>query len=141
MEVGVIYLKLVFPKGHKLGWLSHCGMNLVLPKDIYNEIKILTKKINTEYADDIIIPMDCRVMPGCTTKPESVDKVAKSMYDGFVYILNKLGVKDGGPRCVYSVGELSNVDVKSTHHLGNDEVMIKLGHFLDESDEPGLFKI
>ncbi len=42
---------------------------------------------------------------------------------------------------VYSVGELGNIDVDSTHHLGNDELMVKVGRFLDESDEPGVFEL
>lgn len=155
MEVGVIYLKLVFPNGSRNSWLSHCGITSVLPKDLHNEIKILAKKINTEYADDILIPMDCRVMPGCTTKPEAVDMVAKAMYDGFITILKDLGVTEGGPRCVYSVGEIDiqNIEQKftnkpSTHYIGAFPVMIKVGKYLDYgstgrvfSTESGLFRI
>jgi len=30
----------------------------------------------------IVVPMDKRIMPGCVTKPEAIEEVAKSIYDG-----------------------------------------------------------
>jgi len=55
-------------------------------------------------------------------------------------MMDRQGIKDC-VRCVYSIGELSNINVDSTHHLGPDEVMINLGRYLDSSDEPGLFNV
>ena len=71
---------------------------------------------------------------------EKVEEVATDMYNQFCELSERQGMNDS-VRCVYSVGELSDVNVKSTHHLGNDEVMVRVGHFLDESDEPGIYKI
>ena len=62
------------------------------------------------------------------------------MYNQYCELAVRQGI-DNSIRCVYTIGELSNVDVKSTHQLGNGEVMVKLGQFLDESDEPGIYKI
>ena len=43
-------------------------------------------------------------------------------------------------RTVYTIGELDNVDKESTHYL-HGKTMIKLGRFLDESDETGIYEI
>ena len=95
--------------------------------------------------DSIVIPMDIDVHPGCTTIPESVEEVATDMYNQFCELAERQGVPNS-IRCVYSIGEIKNVNVDSTHHImpvggKYDDVMIRVGHFLDESDEPGLFKI
>jgi hypothetical protein len=84
--------------------------------------------------------MDIDVHPGCTTTSESVEEIATDMYNQFCELVERQGIPNS-IRCVYSIGELSNIDVDSTHHLGTDEVMVKLGHFLDESDESGIYKI
>jgi hypothetical protein len=62
------------------------------------------------------------------------------MYNQFFELVERQGIPNS-VRCVYSIGELISVDVDSTHHLSNDEVMVKVGRFLDESDEPGIYKI
>jgi hypothetical protein len=82
--------------------------------------------------------MDVDVHPGCTTTPEGVKTVAEDMHKQYSELCERQGIPNS-VRCVYSVGELRNVDVDSTHHLGNDELMVKVGRFLDESDEPGIF--
>jgi hypothetical protein len=84
--------------------------------------------------------MDIDVHPGCTTTPEKVDDIATDIYNQFCELAERQGIPNS-IRCVYSIGELSNVNVDSTHHLGNDELMVKVGYFLDESDEPGIYKI
>jgi hypothetical protein len=70
-------------------------------------------------------------------QPEEVDT---DMYNQFCELAERQGIPNS-IRCVYCIGELSNINVDSTHHLGNDELMVKVGHFLDESDEPGIYKI
>ena len=62
------------------------------------------------------------------------------MYNQFCELAERQGIPNS-VRCVYSVGELININVDSIHHLGNDEVMVKVERFLDESDEPGIYKI
>lgn len=84
--------------------------------------------------------MDIDVHPVCTTKSEKVEEIATDMYNQFCELVERQGIPNSD-RCVYSIGELSYVDVYSTHKLGNDDVMVKVGHFLDESDEPGIYKI
>ena len=85
---------------------------------------------------DLISSRDNRTQ----TCDESVEEIATDMYNQFCELAERQGIPNS-IRCAYSIGELSNIDVDSTHHLGNDEVMVRVGRFLDESDEPGIYKI
>jgi hypothetical protein len=138
MDYGVIYIK-VCPKGPG-EWIKYCHIFSSTPTSFQQNVREIANDINTKYSDSIVIPMDIDVHPGCTTTPESVEEVANDMYNQFCELTERQGISNS-VRCVYSVGELSNVDVESTHQLGNDEVIVKVGRFLDESDEPGLFGI
>jgi hypothetical protein len=151
MEYGVIYIKICPPKGHPGEWIKYCHIFSVTPKSFQENVKQIANDINTKYADDIVIPMDIMVHPGCTTTIESVEKVATDMYNQFCELAERQGL-DNYIRCVYSIGEIRDVNVDSTHHIElmhqgkypipeYDDVMIRIGHFLDESDEPGIFKI
>lgn len=153
-EYGILYVKVVMPEDSRFRWLTHCGMGVdILPKDLKKELITLVDRINTEYKDVIVIPMDYRIMPGCTTKPEAIDDVAKSIYDGMNEMIEKLTGEKNTIRLVYGVGELGK-DVEneeSTHYIGAYPIMIKIGHFLDfgnagkksgiYSYEPGMFKV
>ena len=154
-EYGILYAKVVLPENHKHRWLSHCGMGVeILPKDLKKELISLVNRINTEYKDVIVIPMDKRIMPGCTTLPEAIDEVAKSIFDGMNQMIEKLTGEKNTIRLVYGVGELEEdwiENVESTHYIGGYPIMVKIGHFLDYGPsgkksgtfcyEPGLFKV
>src|ERR1035437_9439550 len=143
-EYGVLYAQIVLPKGHKLEWLRHCALTSVLPKDLQNEIKKLSSDINNKYKSVIVIPMDNRIAPGCTTKPEAIDEVANAIYEGMSKIFKKLLNEDNRIRLVYTTGEMDSKHIKtckSTHIIGNFPVMIKVGEYLDSSNKPGIFKI
>jgi hypothetical protein len=140
MEYGVIYIKVCPKDGTPGDWIKYCRILSDTPKSFQNNSKEIANYINTKYSDSIVIPMDIDVHPGCTTTPEKVDEIAQDMYNQFCELAERQGIPNS-IRCVYSIGELSNVNVDSTHHLGNDELMVKVGHFLDESDEPGIYKI
>ena len=138
MEYGVIYIK-VCPEGPG-EWIKYCHILSSTPMSFQQNVKQIVSDINTKYSDSIVIPMDIDVHPGCTTTPESVEEVANDMYNQFCELAERQGIPNS-IRCVYSVGELSNINVDSTHHLGNDKFMVRVGRFLDESDEPGIYKI
>ena len=140
MEYGVIYIKVCPVKGSKAEWVKYCHIFSSTPQSFQQNVKEIANNINTKYSSDIVIPMDTRVHPGCTTTSEKVEEIATDIYNQFLELADRQGIPNS-VRCVYSIGELSYVDVDSTHKLGNDEVMIKLGRFLDESDEPGIYKI
>jgi hypothetical protein len=140
MEYGVIYIKVCPKDGTPGDWIKYCHILSATPKSFQQNSEAIANDINTKYSDSIVIPMDIDVHPGCTTTPESVEEVATDMYNQFCELAERQGIPNS-IRCVYSVGELNNIDVDSTHHLGNDELMVRVGHFLDESDEPGIYKI
>jgi hypothetical protein len=140
MEYGVIYIKVCPKDGTPGDWIKYCHILSATPKSFQQNSEAIANDINTKYSDSIVIPMDIDVHPGCTTTPESVEEIATDMYNQFCELAERQGIPNS-VRCVYSIGELSNVSVDSTHNLSNDEVMVKLGHFLDESDEPGIYKI
>lgn len=140
MEYGVIYIKICPKKGTPGEWIRYCQILSATPKSFQKNSEDIANNINTKYSDSIVIPMDIDVHPGCTTTPESVEEVATDMYNQFSELAERQGIPNS-IRCVYSVGEMDNVDYESTHNLPPYPVMIKVGRFLDESDEPGIFKI
>jgi len=142
-EYGVLYAKIVLPKGHKLEWLKYCALTNILPKDLQNEIKELSTKINIKYKNFIIVPMDNRIIPGCITTPESIEEVSKSIYNGMMEFMKKLTGEDNCIRLVYGIGEMpeSIENINSTHEIGNFPIMLKVGGFFDSSDKSGIFRV
>ena len=136
-EYGVIYIK-VCPTGNG-EWIKYCHSLGSTVMSYRENVRDIANDINTKYSNYIVIKMDIDVHPGCTTTPEKVEEIATDMYNQFCELAERQDIPNS-IRCVYSVGELSNVDVNSTNLL-NDEVMIRLGRFLDESDEPGIYKV
>jgi hypothetical protein len=114
-----------------------------LPKDLQKEIETLTNNINQKYKDSIIIPMDKRIMPGITTKPEVIEKVAQDIFDGMNLMIEKLTGDTNCIRIVYGVGEFPIIIEKSpsSHQIGSYPLMIKIGTSLDKEWEPGIFKV
>ena len=140
MEYGVIYIKICPKEGTPGEWIKYCQILSATPKSFQQNAEDIANDINTKYSDSIVIPMDIDVHPGCTTTPESVEEVATDMYNQFCELAERQGVPNS-IRCVYSVGEMDNVDYESTHYLPPYPVMVKVGRFLDESYEPGIYKI
>jgi hypothetical protein len=140
VEYGVIYIKVCPKKGTPGEWIRYCQILSATPKSFQKNAENIANNINTKYSDNIIIPMDIDVHPGCTTTPEVVEEVATDMYNQFCELAERQGVPNS-IRCAYSVGEMDNVDYESTHYLPSYPVMVKVGRFLDESDEPGIYKI
>ena len=140
MEYGVIYIKICPKEGTPGEWIKYCQILSATPKSFQKNAEDIANDINTKYSDSIVIPMDIDVHPGCTTTPESVEEVATDMYNQFSELAERQGVPNS-IRCVYSVGEMDNVDYESTHYLPPYPVMVKVGRFLDESYEPGIYKI
>ncbi len=138
MDYGVIYIK-ICPSG--VGeWIKYCHILSSTPTSFQQNVRDIANNINSKYSDDIIIPMDITVHPGCTTTSEKVEEIATDIYNQYLELADKQGIPNS-IRCVYSIGELSNIDFPSTHRLGNDEVMVKLGRYLDSSYDAGLFFI
>jgi hypothetical protein len=139
MEYGVIYTKICPKDGTPGDWIKYCHFLSETPKSFQENVAIITEDINTRFKDEIVIPMDEDVHPGCTTKPEKVREIAEEMYRLYSEMCERQGIPNT-VRTVYTIGELDNVDKESTHHL-HGETMVKLGRFLDESDETGIYEI
>jgi len=140
MEYGVFYLKTVFPKGHRLEWLNYLHISRAIPKDLSVELDLLISEINSK--EGIIIPMDKGVDPGCVTVPEIIEEVANEVYNRYCEIFERLtsdNVKDC-IRLVWGIGEMEDVNYKSTHDLPAYQIMIKVGRFLDSSKKSGIYK-
>ena len=140
MEYGVIYIKVLPERGTPYEWIRYCYIFSELPDSLQKNIIHISNDINSKYGSDIIIPMDNLLHPGCTTTVDKVEEVSKDMYNQFSEMLERHNIPPC-IRCVYSIGELSDINTDSTHHLGYDPVMLKLGRFLDSSDECGIFRV
>ena len=141
MEYGIFYLKTVFPKGHRLEWLNYLHISKSMPKDLSDELNLLVSEINSK--NGIIIRMDKGVDPGCVTTSEIIEEVSNEVYNRFCDIFEKLtsdNVKDC-IRLVWGIGEMENINYKSTHYLPAYPIVIKVGRFLDSSKKPGIFKV
>ena len=140
MRYGVIYIKICPKEGTPGDWIKYCHFLSETPKSFRQNVEIIADDINSKYSDEIVIPMDVDVHPGCTTTPESVKVVAEDMYKQYSELCERQGIPNS-VRCVYSIGEMEKVNVDSTHHLLHYPVMVNIGRFLDESDEPGIFEL
>ena len=141
MEYGIFYLKTVFPKGHRLEWLNYLHISKSMPKDLSDELNLLVSEINSK--NGIIIRMDKGVDPGCVTTSEIIEEVSNEVYNRFCDIFEKLtsdNVKDC-IRLVWGIGEMENINYKSTHYLPAYPIVIKVGRFLDSSKKSGIFKV
>ena len=141
MEYGIFYLKTVFPKGHRLEWLNYLHISKSMPKDLSDELNLLVSEINSK--NGIIIRMDKGVDPGCVTTSEIIEEISNEVYNRFCDIFEKLtsdNVKDC-IRLVWGIGEMENINYKSTHYLPAYPIVIKVGRFLDSSKKPGIFKV
>lgn len=138
MRYGAIYLKVCPVEGSEGEWIKYCNIFSSMPKSFQLNTKEIVEDINTRYSEYMAIPMDIEIHPGCVASPEKVKEIAEDMYRQYSEMCERQGIPDS-VRCVYSIGEMENVDVESIHDLYSYPVIVKLGRFLDESDEPGLF--
>ena len=140
MKYGAMYVK-ICPEDNQPGnWIKYCYIKSVTPKSFQLGLNSIVNYINTTYKDDIIIPMDDNIHPGILTKPDKIYRISKEIYEKFCILASEEGIPDS-IRCVYSVGDLVDTNVKSIHLLPNSELMIKLGKYLDSSEKSGIFEI
>ncbi len=135
-EFGIFYIRPVFPSGHKLEWLNYYKLSNV-PHVSRPKIKSLSKSINQR--NDIIVPMDSNIHPGCVTKSESIKEISNEVYNEFCNILGKENV-----RMVWGIGKMKFDEIKnapSLHRLGNFPIVIEVGRLLDSSNSPGIFRV
>jgi hypothetical protein len=139
MEYGVMYIKIV--SGYeKLSWIQYCMIFNALPKELQYGIKRITDRINKRYKIDMVIPLSYTAHNGCVVNSEQVEKIATDLYYGYHDMLSKISDRLS-VRLVYSIGEIENVNVGTIHEIGNDDVMVRVGTFLDKYNLPGIYKV
>lgn len=134
-DYGVLYAKYVLTKEHPLHWIEYCRITKELPKEIQNGLNRLSKSINLKYNN--IIDMDNCINPGCISSPDDINKIANDIRNG----LNKIINLNDSVRIVYTIGIMDENEIikqKSIHNLQND-LITKLGRFLDSSNRSGIF--
>jgi hypothetical protein len=144
ITVGILYLKPAFPREHPLHWLSHCAMTEMLPKKISIPLKKLVDRLNLEYKDDLIIPIDYRIIPGCVSKPEKIEEIVERIYVEFVSMFEDLGIENPKIRVCYTISDIPEKSImgkKSAHYIGSYPAMIRLGHGLDQSSVDGIHRM
>jgi len=141
MKYGLIYLKITFPKGHKLEWLKYCNIFGSLPDDMKSDLKKINDRINTMFSGNIIIPMNLSLHPGCVTTEIAASRVAREIFNKYSTLMKKY-TPDECVRCVFAVGKVLNIEkYDNMHYLPPNDILIKLGAKIDSSDAPGLFYI
>jgi hypothetical protein len=140
MKCGVMYVK-ICPEDNQSGsWIKYCYIKSVAPKSFQLGLNNIVNYINKTYRDNIIIPMDDNLHPGIVTKSNEIYTIAKEIYEKFCILASEEGIPNS-IRCVYSIGDLPDINAKSTHLLPNSELIIKLGRYLDSSEKSGIFEI
>jgi hypothetical protein len=137
-EFGIFYIRPVFPQGHRLEWLNHYKLKNI-PHESRFKIKDLASVINKR--NDIIVKMDSDIIhPGCVAKSESIEEISNQVYSEFCNILGKENV-----RMVWGIGEMDQTELNSIDSLHRvseySPILLKVGKYLDESDECGIFKV
>lgn len=136
MEYGVMYIKIV-SGDEKLSWLQYCYIFGALPKQIQRGIKEITDRLNEKYKDDLVIPLTYSAQNGCVVNYKQVYRISNDLYYEYFDMLKDISDKLS-VRLVYSIGEIDNINVKSIHEVDNDDVMVRIGQFLDKYNLPGI---
>lgn len=139
MICGSIYIKLL-PKKKNLRYLKYCHLIKTLPIDFQSGVDDIVNYINNKYSDYMIVPMVATVHPGCIVQYEYTKEIAKDLYDVYNKFMMKY-TKEECVRCVCTIGEVDRPYQSNDIGTAWGESLIRLGHYLDLSDEIGLFTI
>jgi len=139
MEYGVIYIRLI-PKEESIKWIKYCYIYNSLPHPIQDVIKSVTTYINNKYNNSIIIPLGLDSEIGCIVDKEMVNIISNDLYNKYNELLNDISIKEC-VRLVYSVGNISNINTNSIHSLHNNDILIKVGRCLDNSNNIEIIQI
>jgi hypothetical protein len=153
-EYGILYAKPSFPKGSKLEWLNYTFLHIKkMPKDLSQRVEELVSYINNKYFDKIIIPLDYKTQPGLVCDPDVIEEIANLVYEGFNQIIKDLTGFEKSYILVWSIGEMEQPeelirqgkrvsgDVPTLHNIDPYNIVVKVGHKLDSTKEPGIYKV
>jgi hypothetical protein len=153
-EYGILYAKPLFPKGNKLEWLNYAFLHIEnMPKDLSQKIKEFVSYINSKYSDKIVIPLDYATQPGLVCESDVIEEIANLVYEGFNKIIKDLTGFENCYILVWSIGEMEQPEelirqgkrisdnVPTLHNIDPYNIVVKVGHKLDSTKEPGIFKV
>lgn len=136
----MMYMKICPSKNSIGAWIKYCHIKSIMPQSFQLNSNKIIDIINMKYVDDIYVPMDKSVHPGILTKPNKIYTITQEIYERFL----QFAIDEGIPnsiRCVFSIGKVSKINVKSVHCLESNDLTINIGRFLDSSDLNGIFEI
>ena len=139
MEYGIIYLKII-PKSKDANFIEYCHIFDSLSEFLQIDLMSVIARLNEDHVNDMVVPIHRDVHPGCITLPESVEKVAKDMYERYDALMMEL-LDEHCIRCVYTVGEVVNPRRTLSIHRSWGKGLIKAGRYLDSSYNIGLFEV
>lgn len=142
-EYGVLYLKPVFPEGHKKQWLNYVKIGVGIPKELSSILDGFVERTNKKFKDYIHLKLDKGLQPGLLCDADRVEEIARFIYNGYCDAFDAANIKPY-LRLVYTTGTIDEKyinEVDTVHHLPPLPVMVKLGRFLDSEKETGIFKI
>ena len=137
MECGIIYIKII-PKSPKAEWIQYCHIFDAIPQVLQLDMMSITERINENYSDEIIVPLHDDVHPGCIVLPEFTEEIANKLYEKYDELMFDL-LGEHCVRCTYAIGEVDSPTEKVSIHQTYGNGLIRLGRFLDNNNEIGIF--
>ena len=139
MECGIIYMRLI-PKSPKAEWLQYCHIFDAVPQVLQLDFQSIMERINSDYSDEMVVSIHENVHPGCIVLPEHVEEISQKLYEKYDELMFDL-LGEHCVRCVYSIGDVDDPNDKVSIHQTSGNGLVRLGRYLDYSDEIGLFKV
>lgn len=139
MECGIIYIKII-PKSPKAEWMQYCHIFDAIPQVLQLDFQSIISRINDEYSNKILVPIHEDVHPGCIVFPISTKEIANKLYEKYDDLMFDL-LGEHCVRCAYAIGEVDNVNESISIHQASGNGLVRLGRFLDFSNETGIFEV
>lgn len=139
MECGIIYIKII-PKSPKAEWIQYCHLFDAIPQVLQLDFQSIMFRVNDEYSSEMIVPIHENVHPGCIVSPEHTEEIANKLYEKYDELMFDL-LDEHCIRCAYAIGEVDNPNKEVGIHQSSGNGLVRLGRFLDNNNEIGIFGI
>ena len=142
-EYGIVYCQICLPKEHGLSWLRWCNSPLMLPEYARNELYEVINALNMKWESEMIISLDLSPLPTCLTKKGRTSEIANDIYAQMNEFIKKYSGLEDNIRLVWTESLLpENVETRtSAHQLGNYPAAVRVGRFLESSDDVGIYQV
>lgn len=142
-EYGIIYCQVCLPKDHGLSWLRWCNSPGMLPEFARTELFSVIESLNLRWQDWLVISLDLSPMPTCLVKPGRTAEIAQDIYEKLNEFIAKYSDLEDNIRIVWTECLLPEIveERPSAHQIGNYAGPVRVGKFLEDGDEVGIFKV